>query len=218
MSVEPHRKLRTPLLFQDLASAEELQELLNRAEIAHYAQKQLIFREGDPSDKLFVIIDGCVEIRRERGAVHLDEQSAGEYFGELGLFDNSPRSASATAKSQTTCHVLSYVLLNLWLETHPRVAISFLRHATRRIRDLSAELRSSRTRTYERVADYIQRRLVQEGEVRIVKDMPSNTHLAQQFNISRRHIINIMNSLREGDYIELHGRNLILKRDLPPTY
>lgn len=218
MNGESHRKLRTPLLFRDLASAEEREELLARAETTVYGPRQLIFREGEPSDSLFVILEGCVEIRREHGDVHLDVQHAGEYFGELGVFDDQPRSASATAKVKTTCQMVSQTLLNSWLESHPRVAIALLRHATWRIRDLSAELRSSRTRAYERFVGFLKKQAVKQGDSWVINNMPSNSELAQQFNLSRRHMINITKALREGGYIEVRDRTLILKRDLPPNY
>lgn len=61
-----------------------------------YDPAQVIFRQGDPGDTMYVVEDGVVEIRLESGAV-LGHLAKGEFFGEMALVDDSPRSASAVA-------------------------------------------------------------------------------------------------------------------------
>jgi len=61
---------------------------------------QFLFRQGDPSDLVYVVQSGEIEILREKSdgaAEHVTVIGAGDYFGELGPILNLPRSASARA-------------------------------------------------------------------------------------------------------------------------
>ena len=73
--------------------------LLGGEGIATRAAKagEVIFREGDKADQLFVIKSGQIEIRL--GNRTLSELSAHSIFGEMALIDDAPRSATAVAKT-----------------------------------------------------------------------------------------------------------------------
>lgn len=61
---------------------------------------ETIFREGDPGDRLFVVLDGKVRISKDvpgAGEEALSFLERGAYFGEMGLIDDRPRSADARA-------------------------------------------------------------------------------------------------------------------------
>jgi hypothetical protein len=70
-----------------------------------YSQGEVIFREGDESSEAYRLIDGEVEvsIATRVGPKSLARFTAGEFFGEMGLIDDKPRSATATAA--TDCEV-----------------------------------------------------------------------------------------------------------------
>lgn len=63
---------------------------------------QEIFRQGHPGDVMYVVHDGCVDIRKENanGSVKLTTLGKGDLFGEIALVDQRPRSASAIAGPQ----------------------------------------------------------------------------------------------------------------------
>ena len=62
-----------------------------------YAAADVLFREGDESNEAYRIVSGSVEIliRTPRGLMAVGQLNAGEIFGEMGLIDNKPRSATA---------------------------------------------------------------------------------------------------------------------------
>lgn len=92
-------------LFESLTK-EDLDGLTVRLEESHYQPGDVIFRQGDDGSSLFIIEEGDVEIAfgDDLGNVILDSLCHGQYFGELSLFDGAPRSATATATTQT--HVI----------------------------------------------------------------------------------------------------------------
>lgn len=78
--------------------------------IESYANGQPIFRQGHIGDRMYVVVSGEVLIYREdRGAeTTLARLGPGETFGELALFDQHPRSASARAIGDATVRVISH--------------------------------------------------------------------------------------------------------------
>jgi CRP-like cAMP-binding protein len=68
-----------------------------------YENNEVIVREGDRGDSMFVVLYGEVEVSRLQGAnkVVMARLSRGEFFGEMALIDNSPRSATVTAVTRT---------------------------------------------------------------------------------------------------------------------
>jgi CRP/FNR family cyclic AMP-dependent transcriptional regulator len=81
-----------------------------RPTIEHFSDGGRVFRQGDLGDRMYIIMSGAVRIYREDNGAEttLAELGFGETFGELSLFDQHPRSASATAVGDTELRVLSY--------------------------------------------------------------------------------------------------------------
>ncbi|MFN0282724.1 MAG: Crp/Fnr family transcriptional regulator [Kineosporiaceae bacterium] len=108
---------------------------------------EVLFQEGDPGDRLYVIIDGKVKLGRASGDGRenlLAVLGPGEMFGELSLFDPGPRNATATAVADTTLIGLGNEDLTTWLAGRPDVARQLLRALARRLR-----------RTNEALADLV---------------------------------------------------------------
>ena len=81
---------------------ETLARLAAALEAKDYADGQAVFAEGDPGDSMYFIVKGCIRIEKRAqatGGVHktLAVLEAGDYFGEMALLDQKPRSASAVA-------------------------------------------------------------------------------------------------------------------------
>jgi hypothetical protein len=95
-SAARHRALATCPLFVGLGD-ELLDELAIRSRLLRFAPDELVVRQGDRSDSLFVIAEGeiAVEIRGNR----LSKLAAGEVFGERAMLTGEPRSADVRALS-----------------------------------------------------------------------------------------------------------------------
>jgi CRP-like cAMP-binding protein len=73
-----------------------------------YNAGDVIFKEGDPSDVVYKVVSGEIEVfmESEGKTVVLGLMKAGEFLGEMGIVDDQPRSASARAKNQVA--VITY--------------------------------------------------------------------------------------------------------------
>jgi CRP-like cAMP-binding protein len=93
---------------------------------------EAIFREGQKGDELYIIKSGTVEIHGgQRVLAILDE---GDFFGEMALIDQAPRSATAIAKTDVQLIPISEQrFIELVTET-PAFALDMLRILARRIR------------------------------------------------------------------------------------
>ena len=83
-----------------------LARLAEKLDERQCADGELIFAEGEPGDAMFFICSGSVRIEKRTGADALSRKTlavieCGDYFGEMSLFDDKPRSASAMAAGAT---------------------------------------------------------------------------------------------------------------------
>jgi CRP-like cAMP-binding protein len=90
-------------LFQGLPRA-DLERIARLVRGRKVEAAELVFREGDPGDKFYIVFSGSVEIIKERPRgdnERLAVKRAGEAFGEMSLLSDAPRSASVRATEQT---------------------------------------------------------------------------------------------------------------------
>ena len=98
---------------------------------------EVLFHEGDPGDRLYVITGGKVKLGRTSpdGRENLlAVLGPGEMFGELSLFDPGPRTATATAVSDVRLVGLGHQDLRAWLSGRPDVAQHLLQALAQRLR------------------------------------------------------------------------------------
>jgi diguanylate cyclase (GGDEF)-like protein len=128
--------------------------LLDRAEIegvlAHLAsadlsEGELLFREGDEGNELFIIREGGVRVSLNLpdGSDHeIARLAPGDFFGEMSIFDSAPRSASCRAVAASSLYSLSKAGFNAIIDQNPRVALKLmyrmLNVTTQRLRDTSS--------------------------------------------------------------------------------
>ena len=104
---------------------------------------EVIFREGDdPKGEAFMVHIGRVEIRKQISgeARVLRVLATGELLGELGLFGNVPRSATAVAATAVTLMVIPANRLDYLVRNNPSLAVAIIRDLT--VKLLAAEGRS----------------------------------------------------------------------------
>jgi CRP-like cAMP-binding protein len=95
-----------------------------------------IVREGDPGDDFFLITSGTARVFREGKEV--GQLGAGDYFGELALFDPQPRNATVTATSDVAVVALSRTNFGKVLDEVPALRDALLHGMAHRIHELDA--------------------------------------------------------------------------------
>jgi len=107
--------------------------------LAHYAlvrrltKDSVVVRRGEKGVGFFVILDGRVEARK--GGKALATLGPGDFFGELALFDNRPRSADVVALEPTTVVVLSRWEFWGFASGRPEILRVILQEMARRLED-----------------------------------------------------------------------------------
>jgi CRP-like cAMP-binding protein len=103
---------------------------------------QIILKEGNRSDFAFIIVDGQVEVSRKRkdGNVEvIDILGKNDIFGEMGMIESRPRSATVTALENTKVTMISREDLNIMTRKDPNAWFPI-------VKAMSARLRRSTTR------------------------------------------------------------------------
>jgi CRP/FNR family cyclic AMP-dependent transcriptional regulator len=115
--------LRKISLFQDMDDA-TLSSLLPLLSIRKIRAGETVFRELEPSDALYIVEHGKVVVSKHVSGqtdIVLTRFSPGDFFGEMGLFDAAPRSASAHAEIDTTLWKLDRKVFHDILTDRPEI-------------------------------------------------------------------------------------------------
>jgi CRP-like cAMP-binding protein len=129
-------------------SAGEMKLLATFSSEERFREGSMIFREGEKGDKLFIVLDGRVRISKfipgvgEEALAVLDR---GDFFGEMALIDDKPRSADAKAhESDATVLSIDRATLNEILSMDPHASLQFLnllcRMISRRLREINDKI------------------------------------------------------------------------------
>ncbi len=119
---------------------EELDDLLAPARVERFDEGRVLFRKGDPGDKLYVVLAGRISIgttSEDGKEVVFNVLGRGEVFGEIALLDGKARTADATAMAE--CHLLVLERKDFmpFLESHPEVAARLIAVLCERVRWVS---------------------------------------------------------------------------------
>jgi CRP/FNR family transcriptional regulator, cyclic AMP receptor protein len=115
-----------------------------------------IFREGDPGGIMYVIRSGKVELwvyDEDRQRVVLANFEEGDFFGELSLLDQEPRSATATTLTDTEVLIIDRTDLQLLFKQKPDAALDVISVLGNRLRFTSEIVRSRAARNPNEVIE-----------------------------------------------------------------
>jgi signal transduction histidine kinase len=125
---------RVPLL-ADLPE-EDLEQLHKMAETISIPAGQLVLREGDLGDSLYVVLDGELDVFKGRGGhdILLASYKAGQFFGEMALLERKPRSASVRTLRESRLLVISQAAFQRLLSRSASASSKILHAVTSRLR------------------------------------------------------------------------------------
>ena len=106
----------------------------------NYHNGDLIVREGDAGDSMYVIQSGTVEIFQTRNGVdvHLNYLKEGDFFGEMAIFEKERRSASVRAVNDTRILTIDKKSFLKRIHEDPSLAFNIIQHLSQRLRQLDS--------------------------------------------------------------------------------
>jgi len=174
-----------------------------------------VMASGDPTDSLYIVLSGRLKVMMsdaEGKEVILSILTQGEFFGEMGLIDDAPRSASVV--SIEPCELLSIAKRDFkkCLAENFEMAQAVMRGLVRRLRDADRKIGSlALLDVYGRVARLLlDMAETVDGEKVVTKRLPKQD-IAKMIGASREMVSRVMKDLQMGGYIEVRGSNIVLR-------
>jgi CRP-like cAMP-binding protein len=118
-------------LFRNL-SRRHLKRVASLARMRRFAAGAPIVRAGDPGSAFYVLIDGVARVVTPKGRAR--RLGSGDFFGEMALFDDSPRSADVVAEGDVLTMTISRTSFGKLLRSEPALAQELLRTLAARLR------------------------------------------------------------------------------------
>ncbi len=137
--------LKRRSIFSELHT-EDLRAIAAIGQVVRFERNELIVKEGDPGDSMFIIKTGLVRVTKGSGRdqVQLAMLSIADCFGDMVLFEDMLRSASCY--SEEPCQLLKFqrdAMVEVILQ-HPCIAIELFKMMGRRLRDANEKLEEMR--------------------------------------------------------------------------
>jgi len=205
--------LRKVPLFGQLAPT-DLERVVEISRERTYPRNSVILFEDDPGDALYVVAEGQVKvvlIGEDGREVILSVMGEGEFFGEMALVDDEPRSAHVIAMEDSTLLVLRREDFQGILTQTPGIALALLRELSRRLRRVDEKVGSLVLLDVNgRVAQLLLDLADEAGSERITRRLTHHT-IAQMIGSSRETVSRTMRELVEKGYIEVSRREIVIR-------
>jgi CRP-like cAMP-binding protein len=212
---EALESLRAIPLFSDVGD-EDLARVADLLIERRFPKHKTIVEEGLSGDYMYVIREGRVQVSklsddgREKILEFLD---AGDFFGEMSLLDDAPRSATVRALSDTRVLALSRTdFLNV-MRRSPDVAMAVVQELTRRLRDTDEQASSlSFQRVKQRTQGLLQRLAKDDVERDGRRITPVLTHqqIADMIGTSRETVTRALKGLKQQGWLEQEGKRYVV--------
>ncbi|MCK6394878.1 Crp/Fnr family transcriptional regulator [Zoogloea sp.] len=205
-------------LFDGL-SDEQAEVLRGRSRIRSFAPNTIVVNEGDDGSSLFVVQSGSLKvfltdnIGRE---VTLSLLDPGDYFGELALLDDAPRSASVIALTRSEVLQIPRTAFLALIEAYPACMQIVLRNLVGRIRTLTESVRAlALVDVFGRISRLFDSLAVEEDGVAVIDRRLTQQDLANMVGASREMVNRILRDMVSGGYVEIEPQRIILRKKLP---
>lgn len=181
-----------------------------------YPKNTILFMEGDENGQLFVIQSGmvCVYTDDDEGRqLVLNYMGPGEYFGELALIDNQPRSASVVTVEDSQLLCISRESFREFMQSHSELYEVLMIELVRKIRQLTDNVKDmALLDVYGRVASTLER-LCSSSEVSDMK--LTHQDIANMVGASREMVSRVMKELVVGGYIQMNQKHIRILKAFP---
>ena len=183
-----------------------------------FPKHKTIVEEGLPGDYMYVLRKGRVQVSklsddgREKILQFLE---SGDFFGEMSLLDDAPRSASVRALTDTQVWALSRADFLALLRRTPDVAMSVVQELARRLRETGEHASSlSFQRVTQRTQGLLQRLAKDDrGEGRRITPALTHQQIADMIGTSRETVTRALKTLKQSEWLVQEGKRYIVPVD-----
>lgn len=204
-------------IFQGV-DADAVDTLINEMETVTFARGTTIFDEGEPGDRLYIIVQGKVKLARHApdGRENLlSVMGPSDMFGELSIFDPGPRTSSAVCVTEVTAATMNSEMLKQWVADHPAIAQQLLRVLARRLRRTNANLADLiftdvPGRVAKTLLQLANRFGMQEGGALRVNHDLTQEEIAQLVGASRETVNKALATFAHRGWIRLEGKSVLI--------
>jgi CRP/FNR family cyclic AMP-dependent transcriptional regulator len=188
-----------------------------------FPKNAIIVNEGDQSESLYVILSGRVKAYsndKDGNEIILNFQGPGEYFGELALLDETPRSVSVMTLEPTRLAIISKEEFCSCLAKRPEIGFDLIREFVKRVRELTEKVKSL---GLEDVYGRVTRTLVALAKQRddkklVIEHRLTHQDIANMVGSSREMVSRIMADLSRGGYIAVEEKRITINKKLPAEW
>jgi CRP/FNR family transcriptional regulator, cyclic AMP receptor protein len=185
----------------------------------HFPSGHTVFVEGEPGDRLYIVVSGKVKIGRRSpdGRENLlTILGPSDMFGELSIFDPGPRTSSATTITEVRAVSMGRETVRAWIADRPEIAEKLLRVLARRLRRTNHDMADLIfTDVPGRVAKQLlrlaQRFGTQDGDaLRVTHDL-TQEEIAQLVGASRETVNKALSDFAHRGWIRLEGKCVLIR-------
>ena len=205
-------------LFADM-SKEDLAVISSHATIKTFPKNTVVLNEGDTTDSLYVILSGRIKVYAsdaEGKELILNLQGTGDYFGEMALLDEGPRSASVMTLEPTRLAIISKQTFRSCLAANPSISVNLIRQLVHRGRRLTTNVKDlGLSDVYNRIANKLRELATESDGKQVIEQRLTHQDLANMVGSSREMVSRIMKELSRGGYIDVVKKRIVIKKRLP---
>ena len=178
----------------------------------------IIMAAGDPTDSLYIILSGRLKVMMgdaDGKEVILSLLGPGEFFGEMGLIDDNPRSASVVAIEPCELLAITRRDFKKCMTDNAEMAVAVMRGLVRRLREADRKIGSlALLDVYGRVARLLlDMSETVDGQKMVTKRLPKQD-IAKMIGASREMVSRVMKDLQTGGFIEMRGSTILLRDNI----
>lgn len=195
-----------------------VQDLIGQLDTVKFSRGTTIFDEGEPGDRLYIIISGKVKLARHAADGRenlLTVMGPSDMFGELSIFDPGPRTSSAICVTEVVCATMDSTMLHDWIGQHPQISEQLLRVLARRLRRTNNSLADL---IFTDVPGRVAKALLQlanrfgtheGGALRVNHDL-TQEEIAQLVGASRETVNKALAEFAHRGWIRLEGKSVLI--------
>lgn len=195
-------------------SDEQLRTVVGMVTRKSAPRNTTIMAAGDPTDSLYIVLSGRLKVMMSDAdgrEVILTILGPGEYFGEMGLIDDSPRSASVVTIEP--CELLSIAKRDFKqsMEQNFDLAVTVMRDLVKRLREADRKIGSlALLDVFGRVAHLLIDMSEDVDGQRVVTKRIAKQDIAKMIGASREMVSRVMKDLLQGGFIEMRGAKIVI--------